>query len=843
MMAFALFACAISCTPDPPEAPAPEPGPTDSDKVSVLAVLQNGREWNEGDEVLINGATYAVVAGGASSTTIENVKKAEKYCAAYDFGSGTCTKNVLSFTLPQEQSTNIAAIAPMVASSTEPNLSFKHLMGTLRLSIAGEGVISKVIIIAEENIAGTAEINLDFVGQPSLSFLEGSKMVSLSLGNGASLPLDVDFAIPAKSYANGFTVTIYGKENEIMSTTVEGVEVFGGEVAELDEAITYAPSADIETLYCTATLENDAEGNVNTWNENSVLYVNGVPAYVADATKGEFGPIEKADVYYVSTSSEAATTFSGSVLGVKIPAKQTPTSSLFALNPAVAKSTTNEFQLTYLAGILNVKVSGLYLLNKVTLTSKGNARIAGEGVVDMSTDTPRLAMNNASSKSIEYAAQGLDIANGAELRFVIPAANYTDGFNLTLESSTGETYTFELGAVEVKRNEVALHSDEIVWESAQNDANDLSKYGCANCYMVHAPGEYTFRTRRVDNSNISNIAKVDWLWVSTVEGQSGNVLVSEVSYADGIVTFTASEHEGNALLAAFDEAGNIVWSWHIWLTDKPEVYDYQNNPIPQSGGLTDGFYCMDRNLGATDATALGGYETFGLYYQWGRKDPFIGDKQEERVQEYVKNNGRYEWVEKVKPFGNSSSLTVCNTAYTQAQWVSTPTNAEIGTIAYATANPMTFLYSGTGAVANWLNVKGLTEEEKDAICYDPDKSLWRPFQKSNSDPCPVGYQVPRKAMWVYLDSANSVYGDDGFVNTTSAGAEVWYPSAGCRSAHPSETGSLIKVQKSTGFAYLWASELQVSEMSFHFYYHAPMFDAIQSAGWGNGYNVRCVKAY
>ena len=98
-------------------------------------------------------------------------------------------------------------------------------------------------------------------------------------------------------------------------------------------------------------------------------------------------------------------------------------------------------------------------------------------------------------------------------------------------------------------------------------------------------------------------------------------------------------------------------------------------------------------------------------------------------------------------------------------------------------------------------------------------------------------------MWVCLDSYNSVYDDYGFVNTTDDGVESWFPSSGCRSAHPTDGGSLIKVQKSSGYAYLWTSEMQASEMSFRFYYHAPMFDAIQSAGWGNGYNVRCVKVY
>lgn len=46
----------------------------------------------------------------------------------------------------------------------------------------------------------------------------------------------------------------------------------------------------------------------------------------------------------------------------------------------------------------------------------------------------------------------------------------------------------------------------------------------------------------------------------------------------------------------------------MWLTDEPQ--------------LVAGF--MDRNLGAESATATDGAKARGLYYQFGRKDPFVG---------------------------------------------------------------------------------------------------------------------------------------------------------------------------------------------------------------------------
>ena len=839
MMAAALVGAVSSCT-DPND----DINGGGEQTVTVYATLENQKEWNAGDEVVINGSSYVVTEGNTSTVSIEGVTKADSYHAAYNFGNGSLEGTNLTLTVPQSQGEGVSVIEPMVASNKNPNLVFKHLLGGLTLNIEGEGKIVRAVVSSvDQSIAGSGVVNLNFVGSPVLNIADsGSKSITYNCGsNGLSLPAEVTIALPAKSYT-GFIVTLYGANDEIMvGGELSNVEILRGE--NVAKTVTYDPNTTPST-YVTATVENDANGNAYTWSSNSTIYVNGIPALLAGGegtTSGEFGPVTKADLYLASTSSSSANGVSGNTMRISIPTTQGHNDALSLLNPAVAKSNNENLTFTYLAGVVNVNISGPYMLRKATLAGKNNRRLSGSGVVDMATATPRLALGSDASKTVvaDFGAAGINIEGGATLRFVIPAEDYSaDGFTLTLDAVTGQTYSMEIEGINVQRNAIAT-LPAIVWESSQDDSNNLSKLGYANCYMIHNAGDYSFKTRLVDNTPINNIAKVDWLWVSTVAGQSGNALISNIKYENGTVTFTASAHEGNALLAAFDEAGNIVWSWHIWMTDKPEVYDFQNNSIPQSGGLTDGYYCMDRNLGATDATALGGYETFGLYYQWGRKDPFIGDKQEERSRDN-ENGG---WKENVKTFGNSGSLTVCNTAYAQAKWVTTPTNSTIGTIAYATANPMTFLYSGTGNVANWLDVKGLSSAEKNNICYDPDKSLWRPFQKSNYDPCPVGYQVPRKAMWVAL-GANAVVTDyKGFVETTDAGAESWFPMAGYRSAHPSDTGSLMSVQNKNGFVELWSSELEVSETAYHFFYSNPTFYAGNGAGWGNGYNVRCVKIY
>ena len=818
-------------------------GSDEKKSVTVLATLENGREWKAGDEVVINNIKYTVEVGGTSTVSIEDVVAADYYYAAYDFGNGTIDNTTLAVDLPATQSPSISMVRPMVASNGNTKLVFKNLLGTLRLSLSGSGVVNRVVLSSLDTaLAGHGVANMDFAGAPQLEIAnDGTRSITVDLGQGVTLPADVDVVLPAMTYS-GFVLTVYGANDAIMSGyTISSTEVLRGDIQMVN--VNYEPDTEAPT-YLTATVENDAEGNPYTWTAASMLYVNGTPTQIAGGqgtANGEFGPVSSAEVYYASTSSASANGMSGQTMRIAIPTTQRYNAALATINPAVAKSTTNNLSLNYLCGVATVKITGPHILRQVTLAGKNNRRLAGSGVVDLSTETARLSLNADAAKelSIDCGTAGVNVENGATFRFVLPAEDYSEGFTLTMLDTNGQTMSMEIAGGVIARNSVTALSD-VEWLSAQGDNNNLSRMGCANCYMVHMAGDYTFKTRHIDNTPINNIAKVDWLWVSKVEGQNGNALISNISYADGTVSFTASEHEGNALLAAFDSTGNIVWSWHIWMTDKPEVFDYQNNIIPQSNGQTDGYYCMDRNLGATDATALGGYETFGLYYQWGRKDPFVGDATEERARD-VQNGG---WMNVTAPFGNSSSLTVCNSAYTQAAWSATATSAAIGSIEYATANPMTFLTGDpTSNKADWLNLNNLGAE-KNNIIYDADKSLWRPFQKSNYDPCPVGYQVPRKAMWVSLLSTNCVHTEyKGFVNTTDSGQSVWYPSAGYRSAHPSDAGALMSVQNDTGFVKLWSSELEASELSFCFTFNYPLYNAINSASWGNGYNVRCVKAY
>lgn len=260
---------------------------------------------------------------------------------------------------------------------------------------------------------------------------------------------------------------------------------------------------------------------------------------------------------------------------------------------------------------------------------------------------------------------------------------------------------------------------------------DLSAEGTANCYLVSEAGDYKFKAV-VGNSDatVGNVKTVEVLWESFGTDVMPDVgdLIASVSYKNGYVRFSTPEsfNEGNAVIAAKNSKGTILWSWHIWCASEGwQEQEYYNN-----AGVM-----MDRNLGATSATP-GSVGAIGLFYQWGRKDPFLG-------------------------LSSISSSSLSN-----KQAVSTG-NWEVesgGSLANAEANPMTF----------YTNMR-LPEY------------AWG-TKKTSYDPCPVGWRVPdgdETGVWATalgsfkefkIDTGTS-YGMN-FGGILGDNQEIWYPASG-----------------------------------------------------------------
>ena len=291
---------------------------------------------------------------------------------------------------------------------------------------------------------------------------------------------------------------------------------------------------------------------------------------------------------------------------------------------------------------------------------------------------------------------------------------------------------------------------------------NLSASGTANSYIVSESGDYKFKTVKGNStSTVGNVASAAVLWESFGTDVTPTVgdIVKNVSYSDGYICFStpSSFKEGNAVIAAKDASGEILWSWHIWLTDQPQGQVYYNN-----AGIM-----MDRNLGATSATP-GDVGALGLLYQWGRKDPFLG----------------------------SSSISDEVEAKSTVTWPSSVTaSTSKGNVDYATANPMTFIL-------------GTESSEYDWYYSSRNNDLWT-SSKTIYDPCPAGWRVPdggEYGVWSKAcDSSSSFdYQYDGtdegmnFSGKFGSASVIWYPASGGRGLND---GSLINVGD---YGYYWS---------------------------------------
>ena len=244
---------------------------------------------------------------------------------------------------------------------------------------------------------------------------------------------------------------------------------------------------------------------------------------------------------------------------------------------------------------------------------------------------------------------------------------------------------------------------------------NLSANGRANCYIVDCGGKYKFIPVKGNSGETLDVKSVEVLWESfgTDETPEVGALIPYAEYRDldqdGYfdIYLNATDRKGNAVIAAKDESGTILWSWHIWLTDQPAECVYANN----AGTM------MDRNLGATSATP-GDVGALGLLYQWGRMDPFLG----------------------------SSSISESVVAVSTGTWpAAVESNASNGTISYATERPTTFItYNDSNY--DWYYTGSSST----------DNTRWK-STKTIYDPCPAGWRV--------LDGgSNGVWAKAGFLS-------------------------------------------------------------------------------
>lgn len=434
----------------------------------------------------------------------------------------------------------------------------------------------------------------------------------------------------------------------------------------------------------------------------------------------------------------------------------------------------------------------------------------------------------------------------------------------------------------------------------------------ANCFVMRRNSQIQFdpytRTetgggfKYTDYVDVNNpdksFERVDILW-QTGDGTNftiGNNTNGNLVYYDKAkrrVHVSSGNADGNAVIAGYNAKGVIVWSWHIWvnenrpaqLANAQEYYTYRwdSNGIYANEPRVKGHSFMVCNLGATGTLdelkgiTKGSIKPYGVYYQWGRKDPFPSTAREE-----PKTFAQYIYPDVVNVYGNDAKLLPMNTTAGEVgSFQAIKIDESTGNIEYSIKNPMVFM--GTADI-NSFYILGDESSTHNPDLYVNDGDwywghndcLWGgvPFAeadinynnlvanngaeyKSIFDPCPAGWILPKSDAWMgfTIDGLNQI-GDESILNSLNfatvpedKGMEIylggwhkapiaWFPIPGWRTAD----GSQFVVNTCGGY-YTSAASFNNATSIFHIHDHkiAPFDYGYQYSRRANAYPVRCVR--
>lgn len=361
----------------------------------------------------------------------------------------------------------------------------------------------------------------------------------------------------------------------------------------------------------------------------------------------------------------------------------------------------------------------------------------------------------------------------------------------------------------------------------------------ANCYVVTQPtADYYFDVmHRPDGTELATTS-VKLLW------QSNAGVVENVNLVDNQVSFYVGEiEEGsnklentNAVIAAYNKAGEIIWSWHLWIVEE--------NPLQDFVSYANGATFMRQNLGAfTNSDGVNDeqkiLDSYGMYYQWGRKDPFP------------------------RPYFFDASSADDESRYNHKGSYITETRIESssksGILSYAINNPMNFITNascieeGGDGIGDWL--------------VSADNSLWNDTSKSVYDPCPFGWRVPTAQDLSFLQlsdtedskSVNEVRGQYGWHLSYGTSSYFW-PACGRRRYTDGKVENInyytkeeynpsldYDPQPQPWAGYYWTSTTaeEGKAIAMHFDLRTTRsinkFDTNLLAHKANGFQVRCIK--
>ncbi len=378
-----------------------------------------------------------------------------------------------------------------------------------------------------------------------------------------------------------------------------------------------------------------------------------------------------------------------------------------------------------------------------------------------------------------------------------------------LENNTIEART---GSIRIADNESDLNVT-IPVSQEKNIAAGMKSEANSNSYIVNPvagqavtlqiPLGQAFMGRTFLGLNndsetlVSNIA--DGTFATVWKTWEGDDLTFErVDGTNVKVTVPAGVAAGNNAVFALKKGEDVIWSWHLWITDyNPDAETPANGKVHSYGGAK----VMDRNLGATVTGVTGDItqpqttaeaeKYYGLYYQFGRKDPFYAV------------NGKV------------------------AEGVFTLSDKDAGNFENSVKNPSVFYICSS----DW----------NDASIQD----MWTAKgTKSAMDPCPKGWRLTSEALWASFSVDNSTWfpqvgSQAGTTGCVATDQNAWLPTAGILNRGTGE-------QQLTDRVYLWAGSNRTAKdkgycLLVWITNNAFTVSPSDAGTRGNAFPVRCVK--
>lgn len=432
---------------------------------------------------------------------------------------------------------------------------------------------------------------------------------------------------------------------------------------------------------------------------------------------------------------------SGEVLNFVLPASYDLGSSLTNTNAAMyGVNVGGTIKFNHLAGVMRFKFKDVPAgVNKFTITL--DKKINGTFTADLAEEYPVIETSSASAaseKTITLNFIALTAKSDISIYVPLPIGTY-NSLELGLYDDSQAVWTYSKSVTNtVSRKSLKLMPVVTLGGSVNGDIEgdiegdvvDLSENGTANCYIVNAAGKYYFNASVKGNGteSVGAPSTAETIWESFNSSTAPNVgdIINDVQFNNGIVSFTATGKEGNALIAVKNSSGTILWSWHIWATKynpDTEFDTYKNYS---------NIKVMNRNLGALSSTA-GDYRSLGFYYQWGRKDPL--------------------------PSSSSISSYVMMSTTPSSVFNTVSNSSSVGTISYAVQHPTTAIKESSNH--DWM--------------YSPNSSLWS-TKKTQYDPCPKGWKVPDISLFSSFTSTSD-YSRDETNRGVKFGTSVSTPGA------------------------------------------------------------------